>query len=146
MSRRRLALIFTLLLSCSTIIFAQSNNSGKTNYTFATSFSEDGKTVYISTVFCWVCSSNQPCNGVLYGSNSLTPCNFLQGWALSAFKKNQPGFNGTKTTVACLSESLTMYDFTNKDSIQSNRNNVINNYRNKLHEIVVIVTFPACKD
>jgi len=114
------------------------------NYTFATSSSPDGKTIYVSTVFCWTCSSGHPCNGVVYGNNSNSPCDFLQNWALSVFKKNIKGFNGINTTVACVAESLTMYDYKSKENISKKRNEKIANYK-KLHKNIILVALPDCK-
>ncbi|MGP8215246.1 MAG: hypothetical protein ACLQQ4_06765 [Bacteroidia bacterium] len=139
------ALTAIIILSFSNHSIGQSDNAGKKNYTFATSSSTDGNTIYVSTVFCWICGTGHPCNGVIYGNSSL-PCDFLQSWALSNFKLNQPGFDGINTTVACVTESLTMYYFSSEDSIQNKRNIVIDNYRNKQHKTIVIVTFPSCKD
>ncbi len=146
MVTKLVALIFIALLSFAGILFEQSNNSDKKNYTFATSVSASGDTIYVSTVFCWTCSSSQPCNGVIYGGNSKLPCDFMQSWAISSFKNSQLNFKGKNTTVACVAESLTMYDFNNEDSIKNSRNNVINNYRNKQHKAVIVVNFPLCKD
>ena|ERR1700722_4364322 len=146
MVSKLLVLVFVALLSFAGIVFEQSNNKAKKNYTFATSASAGGDTIYISTVFCWTCGSGQPCNGVVYGGNSKLPCDFLESWALSNFKNNQPNFKGKNVTVACVAESLTMYDFTKEDSIKSNRNSVIDNYRNKQHKTVMLVNFPSCKE
>jgi hypothetical protein len=140
-----LVLTTVMFLFLTNTITAQANYIGNTNYTFATSTSANGKIIYVSTIFCWTCSADYPCNGVLYGKNTTTPCDFLQSWALTTFKDKQKGFDGKDAIVPCVAESLTMYDFANKDSISTKRNIVIADYK-KQHKTVVIVTFPACKD
>ena len=138
----------TLLTSLMVMFFltygiSQSKDS-VINYTFAVSNSVKNNVIYISTVFCWQCTTNSPCNGVLYGKNTSTPCDFLSKWALSVFKKKQQGFDGTEAIVNCLTESLSMYNYNNEKDIEKNREDVINNYKNKLHKTVIIVAFPLC--
>ena len=135
-------LIIGIVLNC---LMAQPKDPVR-NYTFAVSNSAKDNIVYVSTVFCWQCSSNSPCNGILYGKNTSTPCDFLAKWALSVFKKERPEFDGKEATVNCLTESLSMYNYSNEKSIEKDRDDVINNYKNKLHKTVIVVSFPLCME
>jgi len=141
------AMIIITLTFPSNNLFAQIPDTAvKINYTFATSNSDDGKTVYISTVFCWKCSKDHPCNGVIYGKNTTTPCGFLDDWALAIFKKRVRKFRGKEAVVPCVTEDLTMYYYGEINNIIKTRKEVIANYKKNLHKTVILVTFPDCTE
>jgi hypothetical protein len=140
-----LGLIYFIVAGFFEQAIAQADTSTKVNYSFATSVSADGKTIYVSTIFCWMCDDKHPCNGVVFGKNTKSPCDFLEDWALTVFKAKVPKFDGVKATVPCLTESLTMYYYSDKKNIATKRQEVINNNK-QLHKIVVAVVFPACKN
>lgn len=146
MKKKNVKIIISLLviISLSHQLFAQTKDSDR-NYTFAISSSIKGNIVYISTVFCWKCTPNHPCNGVVYGKNEY-PCEFLVKWALSVFKNKQQGFDGKEATVNCVTESLSMYNYSSEQDIEKHRNEVIDNYKSKLHKTVIIVSFPLCME
>lgn len=98
----------------------RSGHGPQTHHTYATAFSKDKGTVYVSTVFCYEDSQ----------------CPTLTSWALSQFINNVPAFDGQWANVHCTDISA--------DKVTELRNGTVVRYRNEGKKVVV-VNFPKCK-
>jgi hypothetical protein len=131
-------IIFTLvapfILAFSTKAIAQTDTAVKRYYAYASFFSADMQTEYISSVFCWVYKAPQ--NPQTY------PPDFLMAWCKSNFKDHLPKVkpNG----YICRFQLEGGGYFTAEEAVKY-WNEEIKESTNQSID-VVIVTFPTCID
>ena len=102
--------------------------ASKTCYTYATAFSTDEGTVYISSIFCY--EDNQ--------------CPSLRSWALNQFNSRVADFSGTFADVQC-TEVATGVAPLSKDAVIDLQNGKVVYYRKTQGKKVIMVQFPQCK-